>query len=246
MLKAVDQLGCKALELVMARVGGVKHDGLTDGLAKQVVAQLADPMSRQQLLVLEIDEQGEESGAVLRRRLDGLGERGPNDCAAVRTPFDLRPVFGDFECGLGQLEDLAALIVDHGVILQERLGTAGTGGDRQYDGLVRIGQPFQGGARMSRLATGFSTGCLAQAFWFGFSQAIGSRGLIAVLAVLIEAGFQLRHAPAQVVDLLLQRQDQIDQSLRIGFDQDQQVFASEHGGAPVELARGSRNWGSRG
>ena len=61
MLEAVDQLGFKSLQLGMALFGGVKYEGLTDGLPEQVVAHVADPMSRQQLLMLEVDEQGKES-----------------------------------------------------------------------------------------------------------------------------------------------------------------------------------------
>ncbi len=72
------------------RAGGELH-------AEQIGHQFDEAILGQQLIMQEVDHEGGDPGAILRRRLDVLGKRRPRGRAARLASARKRPVLGDDE-----------------------------------------------------------------------------------------------------------------------------------------------------
>src|ERR1019366_385500 len=82
---------------------------------------------------------------------------------------------------------------------------------------------------MTGMTPGFPTAARAQTLGAWFAQTVTGRGLIAVLAVLSQLGFQLLDPLLQLFQSLLQGQDNLDQRFGLAPGQRQKFFTREHG-----------------
>ena len=136
-----------------------------------------------------------EAGAVLHGG-GGFGREGGAVDATARAGLDFALVLGDFELGLGQVVDLAALDAGgmHGV---EGLAAGRAALDAVGDDVVRFFDHAERVAGMPWLASSGSLAGRAQAFGGGLGKAVAGGGLVAVVRVFGELSFEGAHALAQ-------------------------------------------------
>ena len=94
------------------------------------------------------------------------------------------------------------------------VGTAGTGGDREWNTVMGTFDRHEGVPLVTRVSSWFSPGVFSEALWR--YPPLGRRRFATVTAVFIETVFQLGYAFAQGLDLFLESQNNIDQGFRIG------------------------------
>jgi hypothetical protein len=149
--------------LIGALIGG--HDGgLAQRLTIEVLANPGHPLIRNKVLDVEIDHLGFEVRAIFRRGVDAVGERGGHQAAGDRTAFDLGLVFGHFQGLLRQLEDLALLVSEHGLLAQGAAAapSAGTAVQPVNPHAVGLSDRLESPARVPWLPAGSAAGFLAE------------------------------------------------------------------------------------
>lgn len=136
--------GC---QLVISALVGGRDGGLAQGLAVEVLANLGQPLVRDEMLLVEIDHLGPEARAVLDRGADAFGEGGAYHTARNRATFDLGLVFGHLQRFLGQIEDLALFVVEHGLLAQGAAVASAAGAKVQLvkAHVIGPGDRFSGG-----------------------------------------------------------------------------------------------------
>jgi hypothetical protein len=141
------------------RLGDHRSDG-TDGdlLAQQVAKQLGRAVEREVLMDVEIGGERPDPGPVDCGCGGGLGEVRLGLASTGAAPT-LRHVLGDHEGDLGQIEDLAALGVDHRGI--------GEGGPARATGARHVGDNSIGGNDLRQM--------LALGAWLLARLALGCR-----------------------------------------------------------------------
>jgi len=104
------------------RFAGTGVDGdqcsQAQGLAKEILAHLPQPVEGKDLLVGKIEHQTPEVRAVLDGVLDVGGECGAHAQSGDRAAFDFGLVFGHLQTQRREVKNLAALVVEHGCIFQ--------------------------------------------------------------------------------------------------------------------------------
>jgi hypothetical protein len=131
--------------------------------AEQIGHRLGQAIFGQQLIVQQVDHEGGDPRAILRRRVDAVGERTPRLRPAAGAPAVMGAMFGDEERRrLGQVEDLAGAVA--GGHRQSHGRTAGRAGRREMiDHLVGRGDLEQGLAFMAFLPARWPCRLLARA-----------------------------------------------------------------------------------
>jgi len=117
------------------RPAGFQRGGFARHGAKEVGAELPDPIERERLLLVKVGQGGLEPEAILGRSGDSFRGGRRDRLPAPGTGRLVQSVFRDFQAGFGQVEDLARLV---GV--GDRVGQvlpAGTEPHRQIDHVVR-------------------------------------------------------------------------------------------------------------
>ena len=148
---------------------------LAEGFAAVEVAQdFGGSLEGQELVLAQIHGGAFEAGAVLHRG-GGFGREGGAVDATARADLGFALVLGDFELGLGQVVDLAALDAV-GMDGVERLAAGLAALDAVSDGAVGFFNHAQRVAGMPGLTSRGSLAGRAQAFGGGLGKAFGGRG----------------------------------------------------------------------
>jgi len=169
---------------------------LAEGFAAVEVAQdFAGSLEGQELVLAQIDGGAFEAGAVLHGGGSLGREGGAVDATALAgLGFDL--VLGDFELGLGEVVDLAALDAG-GMDGVEGLAAGRAAIDAVGDGAVGVFDHAERVAGMPELTSGGTLAGRAQAFWGGLGESFRGGRLVAVVRVFGELSFEGVHALAQ-------------------------------------------------
>ena len=146
---------------VVRRPNGRQERALAGRVAQQVGEHLGGARQWQQLILVQIDAEGQDFGAILRGLGHVGGKRAQRAGLAVRADTRQALVLGHVQRERRKVEDLALLRKDawH---FQKRGATGTAGGGRMRQGLVGSVAPLERMAAMPWLASGGFAGLLAQ------------------------------------------------------------------------------------
>lgn len=164
-----------------------------DGLSKQVGDDLADPVQGDELLAAQINQQGVESGSVLRLGVNPFRKFCRNFAAGGWAKLDLDPVFGDNQFLGRQIEDLSCFVSEDGAAAERSAATARATPQAMNNDGVGGGHFRQRESGMAGLSAREAVAFLAQVLGSGLGVTIGGRRFMAVIAVLGEGSFEFRH-----------------------------------------------------
>src|ERR1017187_5986540 len=204
--------GLQGLVLLLARA---LQRAFTDGIAEHLLTHLTDPLAGSLLDVVEVSEQSTEVFPILNWGADFGGEGSCAGALAAGALFDFGAMLGTFQFQGRQIENLAPLIVDGG-LLGEIL-TALALQQRVNLDLLRLVAPGQGATAMARLAAGLASGLFAQALGFRLFRTVGGRGTRAVAAVLSGGEIGRAHVGLEFEGI-------IDQRVRVSLPPSPKLF----------------------
>ena len=170
-------------EVVDGRSLGVLGGLFGDIMAEDVVAELADALGSDEMLITQIGEEAKKTLPVLHWSRDVGREGSGHVDVAGKAVFGLRTKLSDFKFLGRQVEDLAMNFADQGLILEIGPAAIGTDVKRDCDDMVGMFHGLQGVAGMPRLATRLSACGGPETFRRGFGVAVGRRRLAAVAAI---------------------------------------------------------------
>ena len=174
-------------------------------MAEEVGEKLLGASQGEPLVRVERDPERQDLGSILGRLGHLGGERAGVVCLRVRTRARPRGVLGDLQAQGGQIKDLTVLLAhDGGTVEGAAAGGAGRGG--MHQGVVGVVDGVQSAASMSMLGAGAFAALGAQVGGLlrFVVEALACGGLAAVVAILVEAGFELVDARTQESVLRLQ------------------------------------------
>ena len=183
----------------------------TQGLPEEIFAQLRQPIIRQQLLLVQIHHQALKARPILHRRTHPRWKLRAHLRVTTRTTLDLGPVFRHLQRARRQIEDLAALVVQHRFPARTTSAALRTNCQRMNLNMVWLFNPSQGLTWVSGLAPGPATAAGAQTLGARFLQPVAGRRLVAVRAVLGQAPLQVFQPLFQLRHPFLEGQEQFDQ-----------------------------------
>src|ERR1022692_1980501 len=225
----VDQRLGEGLQLLKRSLVSRHQCPRTQGLPKEILTQLRQPIIGQQLLLVQIHHQALKARSILYWRTHPGRKLRPHLSGTMRTTLDLCPMFSHLQGPRRQIEDLAAFIVQHRFPAQSASAALRTNRQLMNANVIGIFDPLQSLPGMPGLAPGFSTTGCAQILGVGFAQTIAGRGFIAVLTVPSQLGFQLFDPLLQLRQSFLQDHDNLDQRFGLAASQRQKFFTREHG-----------------
>lgn len=110
-----------------------------DGLSEEVGDDLADPVQGDELLAAQINQEGVESGPVLRLGVNPFREFGRYFAAGDLATFNLHLVFGDDQLLGRQIKDLPGFMTKDRLSAKRNAATAGATLQAMNDNGVRVG-----------------------------------------------------------------------------------------------------------
>ena len=192
----LEDSGFKGLEPGRAVGVEVGQRALAEGFAAVEVAQdFAGSLEGYELVLAQIDGGAFEAGAVLHGG-GGFGREGGSVDATARAGLGFGLVLGDFELGLGEVVNLAALDAG-GMDGVEGLAAGRAALDAVGEDAVGVFDHAERVAGMPGLTSRGSLTGRAQAFGGGLGKGVGGGRLVAVVRVFGELSFEGAHALAQ-------------------------------------------------
>ena len=173
---------------------GQETAGFQDGAfahhrAKEVGAELSDPVDGKGLILVQVSQGGLEPRSVLGRSGHPLGSRGGDLLPAGRAACVGQTVFGDGKAGLRKIEDLTGFVPrgNH----PGEIRPAGTGQKRNIDHPVRDRNGEKRVTAVSLLSSRLLSGRGPKTFGRGFPISVARWRLGTVLTVLVQADLEL-------------------------------------------------------
>ena len=178
----LDQSLFKSLQGLELLLAGALQRGFTDCIAEHFRAHLSDPATGSDLSVVEVSQQRANVFPILNRGVDLGGKIRRHPAPAVGAFLDFGPIFGAGQLEGGHILDLAADVIDDGLMTQVPAArTAFQGVDDNLVGMLVEGQRAPG---MVGLTAGFAPRSAPQTSRFGLLRSVSGRRQRTITAIL--------------------------------------------------------------